>query len=34
MGFNQTKDAGGAVVVRVEGQLIVGNRQEIGRAHV
>ena len=29
MGFSQTKDAGGVVVVRVEGQLIVGNRQEL-----
>ena len=29
MGFHQTKDAGGAVVVRVDGQLIVGNRQEL-----
>lgn len=29
MGFSQTKDAGGVLVVRVEGQLIVGNRQEL-----
>ena len=29
MAFHQTKDPGGAVVVRVEGQLIVGNRQEL-----
>ena len=29
MGFHQSKDAGGVVVVRVEGQLIVGNRQEL-----
>lgn len=29
MAFHQTKDAGGVVVVRVEGQLIVGNRQEL-----
>jgi serine/threonine-protein kinase RsbW len=29
MGIHLTKDAGGAVVVRVDGQLIVGNRQEL-----
>lgn len=29
MGFSQTKDAGGVLIVRVEGQLIVGNRQEL-----
>src|SRR5689334_10304545 len=29
MGFHQTKDASGVTVVQVEGQLIVGNRQEL-----
>ena len=29
MGFSQTKDASGVTVVQVEGQLIVGNRQEL-----
>jgi len=29
MGFSQTKDERGVLVVRVEGQLIVGNRQEL-----
>lgn len=29
MGFSATQDAGGVVVVRVEGQLIVGNRHEL-----
>ena len=29
MGFSQTKDANGVTVVQVEGQLIVGNRQEL-----
>ena len=29
MGFHLAKDAGGAVVVSVDGQLIVGNRQEL-----
>ena len=29
MGFIQTKDEGGVLVVRVEGQLIVGNRSEL-----
>jgi hypothetical protein len=29
MGFSQTKDASGVAVVQVEGQLIVGNRQEL-----
>ena len=29
MGFNQTKDQSGVAVVQVEGQLIVGNRQEL-----
>lgn len=29
MGFLQTKDEGGVLVVRVEGQLIVGNRSEL-----
>ncbi len=29
MGFHQSKDASGVVVVRVEGQLIVSNRQEL-----
>ena len=29
MGFTQTKDASGVAVVQVEGQLIVGNRQEL-----
>jgi anti-sigma B factor antagonist len=29
MGFSQIKDASGVVVVQVEGQLIVGNRQEL-----
>ena len=29
MGFSQTRDASGVEVVRVEGQLIVGNRQEL-----
>ncbi len=29
MGFNQTKDKSGVAVVQVEGQLIVGNRQEL-----
>lgn len=36
MGFNGARDAGGVFVVSVEGQLIVGNRQElkelVGRA--
>jgi anti-sigma B factor antagonist len=32
MGFTATKDAGGVYVVRVEGQLIVGNRQELKSA--
>ena len=37
MAFTATKDTGGIYLIRVEGQLIVGNRQElkeIGRAHV
>jgi anti-sigma B factor antagonist len=29
MAFHQTKDASGVAVVQVEGQLIVGNRQEL-----
>ena len=29
MGFSQTKDSGGVTVVQVDGQLIVGNRQEL-----
>lgn len=29
MGFSATRDASGVVVVRVEGQLIVGNRQDL-----
>ncbi len=29
MGFHPTKDASGVAVVQVEGQLIVGNRQEL-----
>ena len=29
MGFTQTKDASGVTVMQVEGQLIVGNRQEL-----
>lgn len=29
MGFSQSRDASGVEVVRVEGQLIVGNRQEL-----
>ena len=29
MGFSQTRDANGVAVVQVEGQLIVGNRQEL-----
>ena len=29
MGFNQTKDRSGVAVVQVEGQLVVGNRQEL-----
>jgi anti-sigma B factor antagonist len=29
MGFTTLKDAGGVLVVKVEGQLIVGNRQEL-----
>ena len=29
MGFTTLKDAGGVLVVNVEGQLIVGNRQEL-----
>ena len=29
MGFSSTKDEGGATVISVEGQLIVGNRQEL-----
>ena len=29
MGFNETKDKSGVAVVQVEGQLIVGNRQEL-----
>jgi anti-sigma B factor antagonist len=29
MGFHQTKDASGVAVVQVDGQLIVGNRQEL-----
>jgi anti-sigma B factor antagonist len=29
MSFSQTKDASGVAVVQVEGQLIVGNRQEL-----
>jgi anti-sigma B factor antagonist len=29
MAFHQSKDASGVTVVRVEGQLIVGNRQEL-----
>jgi anti-sigma B factor antagonist len=29
MSFSQTKDASGVVVLQVEGQLIVGNRQEL-----
>ena len=29
MGFSQSKDANGVTVVHVEGQLIVGNRQEL-----
>ncbi|MGH7658534.1 MAG: STAS domain-containing protein [Gemmatimonadales bacterium] len=29
MGFTTRKDSGGVLVVKVEGQLIVGNRQEL-----
>ena len=29
MGFSQSRDASGVTVVKVEGQLIVGNRQEL-----
>ncbi|MBA3659054.1 MAG: STAS domain-containing protein [Gemmatimonadales bacterium] len=29
MGFQETKDPSGVAVVRVDGQLIVGNRQEL-----
>jgi len=29
MGFTQQQDASGVTVVRVDGQLIVGNRQEL-----
>ena len=29
MGFHTTQDDNGVTVVRVEGQLIVGNRQEL-----
>ena len=29
MGFNQTRTQSGVAVVQVEGQLIVGNRQEL-----
>jgi anti-sigma B factor antagonist len=29
MGFHKSKDASGVTVVRVDGQLIVGNRQEL-----
>ena len=29
MGFHTTRDDNGVTVVRVEGQLIVGNRQEL-----
>ena len=29
MGFNQNKDQSGVAVVQVEGQLVVGNRQEL-----
>jgi anti-sigma B factor antagonist len=29
MGFSQTKDHGGVMVVQVDGQLIVGNRHEL-----
>jgi anti-sigma B factor antagonist len=29
MGFSQTKDPNGVIVVQVEGQLIVGNRHEL-----
>jgi anti-sigma B factor antagonist len=29
MGFSQTKDPSGVTLVQVEGQLIVGNRQEL-----
>lgn len=29
MGFTQTKDQSGVAVLQVEGQLIVGNRQEL-----
>jgi anti-sigma B factor antagonist len=29
MGFSQTKDPNGVTLVQVEGQLIIGNRQEL-----
>jgi len=29
MGFSQSRDASGVTVVKVDGQLIVGNRQEL-----
>ena len=29
MGFSQARDASGVTVVKVDGQLIVGNRQEL-----
>ena len=29
MGFSQSKDKSGVVVVKVDGQLIVGNRHEL-----
>jgi anti-sigma B factor antagonist len=32
MAFTVTKDSGGVYVVKVEGQLIVGNRQELKSA--
>ena len=32
MGFSATRDASGVYLIRVEGQLIVGNRQELKTA--
>src|SRR5690606_17070589 len=32
MGFSATRDASGVYLIRVEGQLIVGNRQELQTA--
>ena len=29
MGFSESKESGGVTVVKVDGQLIIGNRQEL-----